>query len=71
MGEGFPINWAMGMGAGNISTHPLYIKYNSINLGDVVLLELKADIEASPLSFQTQYIQAYLVSLYRSVSLIA
>ena len=71
MGEGFPINWAMGTGAGNISTHPLYIKYNSQALGDVDLVVLKADIESSPLSFQTQYIQAYLVSLYRNVSLIA
>lgn len=67
--SGFPINWSMGVGPANILTHPLYMKYSVIELGDIDLATVQADYQAMPLSVETQYIQSYLASLIRNYTL--
>lgn len=71
MYQGIGINWTMGQGPANIKTQPLYIKYNTQFIGDIVSSELKTDIKGCLYTTETQYVVAYLCNLLRVVALVA
>ena len=71
MSDGFPINWAMGTGRGNIKLQPLYIKYNNAIIQTININVLKADLGALIYTEETQYVAAYLANLLRVCNLVA
>jgi len=68
---GWPINWAMGSGAFNIKMHPLYVKYNSKQFGDIVLSDVKTDLDGCLATSEGASIVAYLCWLIRCKNLTA
>jgi len=64
---GFPINWALSTGKGNISTHPLYIKYAYTPLGVLLKADVQTDLAEVSAKEENQWIMAYLTNLIRTL----
>ncbi len=68
---GFPINWASSEGINNIRIHPLYVKYNSKAFQDIVVDDVKTDLNGSLATAEGAAVIAYLSWLLRTKALLA
>jgi len=68
---GFPINWASSAGVNNIRIHPLYVKYNSKTFQDIVVNDVKTDLNGSLATAEGAAVIAYLSWLLRTKALLA
>ena len=68
---GWPINWAQGVGAFNIKMHPLYIKYNTKTFADIVIADVKTDLNQSLATAEGAAVIAYLSWVLRTKALLA
>lgn len=68
---GFPINWASSEGINNIRIHPLYVKYNSMAFEDIVVADVKTDLNGSLATAEGAAVIAYLSWLLRTKALLA
>jgi len=66
---GYPINWAMP--DGSIKIHPLYVKYNSKKFADIVIADVKTDLNGCLATADGAAIVAYLSWLLRTKALLA
>lgn len=71
MGEGYPINWAMGTGKDNIRNHPAFEKYAFTNLGSISVPDLQQTLAGLQYNTENQAIASYLGNLLRLCILIA
>jgi len=71
MGDGYAINWSMGVGNDNIRNHPAYIEYSFKDIADIDPADLKASIGLIQYNTENQAIAAYLSNLLRIIVLLA
>ena len=68
---GFPINWASSEGINNIRIHPLYVKYNTKAFQEIVVADVKTDLNGSLATAEGAAVIAYLSWLLRTKALLA
>lgn len=66
---GYPINWALP--DGSLTIHPLYVKYNSKKFADIVVTDVKTDLDQCLATADGAAIVAYLSWLLRTKALLA
>ena len=70
MSRGIAINWNGSNGNTVLVQNPLYVKYNSTPLADIVLADVKADLGAVLPTADNGEICAYLSWVIRCINLI-
>jgi hypothetical protein len=68
---GYPINWGISPSNSTITTHPLFIKYQSTPFGAINAADVKTDLSGVQPSAESAAICAYLSWLLRTLALIA
>ena len=71
MVNGYPINWATGMGNTALLRNPLYVKYSSSRFADFTAADVKTDLNNVIATAQSAEICAYLSWLLRTKALLA
>lgn len=69
--NGFPINWDANPGDVAVTQHPLYVKYNLQDLGNIAKPDVVADLQAIKPTTESAAICAYLSWLLRTLALLA
>lgn len=68
---GYPINWGISPSNAAITTHPLFIKYQSQTFGAILAADVKTDLANIQAGADSAAICAYLSWLLRTLALLA